>query len=135
MTSSKGEGFTQDYYTRLLYNEESLLTGSFMYRINQETNFEYGAYTFYTIQSEEGKYRIKNISYDTDTVPDPAIIILSSFPYVSVIPSEDPLQEWKFKCINGIYKPIETLGYIDNNRNRCLTYDEKGYITSETWYL
>ncbi len=126
--------FGKNYYNWLAYDNDSYLIENLQYSTDKEKSISYESYTRYNIEKQDNTIKIEVTGYSSDTLPDPLRIYIFSYPYLTKESPEYQSKFQKFELINGAYKPIETKGYIFDDRYVYFTYDDKGFITSEIWY-
>lgn len=121
-------------YNWLFYNQKSDLVEEFGYSLAPDNSFEYQSYTRNSIRYSGKSTRVEVLTYGADGVPaQPAVYVFSPGSYTATVPTYQA--KWqKFKIINGSYYPVETKGLVSADRNACYTYDDEGYLLTETWY-
>ncbi|MBO9591918.1 MAG: hypothetical protein J7599_03350 [Niabella sp.] len=116
----------------LRYNDKGLLERRIRCG-NHKGRLQVDAYTTYSYR-DSGAARIVRITgYNSDTIADPVAEYRFSG---STLVKSRPLYQSKvqrFRMIRHSYKPVETQGYIFNDRQVRFTYDDNGFITSEVW--
>lgn len=117
----------------LRYNDKGLLEG--MIRCgNNKGHLRVDAYTTYSYRDSGAARVVRITGYNSDTIADPVAEYRFSG---STLVKSRPLYQSKvqrFRMIQHSYKPVETQGYIFNDRQVRCTYDDKGFMTSEVWY-
>ncbi|MDL2215202.1 hypothetical protein LJC00_03340 [Dysgonomonas sp. OttesenSCG-928-M03] len=126
--------FGKNYYNWLAYDNDSYLIENLQYSTDKRKSINYESYTRYNIGQQDNSTRVEIREYSNDTLPDPLRIYIFSYPYLTKERPEYQSKFQKFELINGTYKPIETKGYIFDDRFVYFSYDDKGFITSEIWY-
>lgn len=122
------------YYNWLSYDAKQNLEEEFDYRADVGNTFDIQKYIKYDIQYLENKTKIAVREYDRDSIASP----LQTYVFTpSSITKDLPQYQshfQKFELINGNYKPVETQGFIFDDRHVDFKYDAKGFIISEIWH-
>jgi len=122
------------YYNWLFYDAKENLIEEFDYSADQKNNFNIQTYIKYNIEYLKNRTKIAVTEYDSDSIASP----LQTYIFTpSSITKDLPQYQshfQKFELFNGNYKPVETRGFIFDDRYVDFKYDSKGFIISEIWH-
>jgi len=122
------------YYNWLFYDAKENLIEEFDYSADQENSFGIQTYIKYNIEYLKNKTKIAVTEYDRDSIASP----LQTYIFTPSLITKDLPQYQshfqRFELINGHYKPVETRGFIFDDRYVDFKYDTNGFIISEIWH-
>jgi len=123
----------KNYYSILDYYPNKVLKEEIRYRTYKGTDFDVEDYTTYKLKKSNDAIIISINSIGYDSLPEPQEIYTFGG---DMLMKQKPLFQSKkqhLKWLGSTYKPIKMEGYVFEDRNVEFTYDDKGFVTSETW--
>ena len=125
----------RNYYHILNYYPNKLLKEEIGYRTYKGTDFDIMNYALYKVKKHSGAITVQINHIGYDSIPSPKeVYIFKGDELTKQRPSYQSKKQ-HFKWISSTYQPVQTEGYIFDDRNVEFTYDENGFTTSETWIM
>lgn len=131
---NKAQHYQNSSYNWLFYDKNGVLNENFGYSNGGNGRLIYNSYIKYNVQYLKAQTKVSVVDYGSDTVVSPIQTYVFTPAYITKALPEYQSKWQKFIPINGTFKPVETRGYVIEDRNVTFTYDEKGFLTSEVWY-
>ncbi|MBZ4188550.1 hypothetical protein [Niabella beijingensis] len=127
-------GQPESTYYWLFYDRHPFLKEAITVQTDKKKRFRFQSYEQYRVTATGADTLVRITGYGYDTIAGSEKSYRFAYPYLVKQLPEYQSKWQRFRLTGGSYRPVETKGYIFDDRSVNFTYDANGFITAEVWY-